>query len=180
MKVSDLQQHLADLGRLLGAAKAAGVAAEFTAIGNALAPFQDYGLKEFGAFLVRAEAFSRGEVPVVPPKGGRGGARRTPAAVKEDAAVLVREVARLYEHAGSPDVTMEQIDAATARLASLKNEDLVAVAAGIELKDVRKGMKKDKIIEAIRNRIVQRKGAKQRAGLIDRPEGVSVSDQADV
>src|ERR1700722_18332811 len=77
MKVADLQQHLADLGRLLEAAKAPNVVADLAAIREGLAPFREYSLKDFASFLPRAEAFSRGEVPVVAPKRQRTGGTKT-------------------------------------------------------------------------------------------------------
>ena len=168
MKVADLQQHLADLGRLLEAAKAPNVVADLAAIREGLAPFREYSLKDFASFLPRAEAFSRGEVPVVAPKRQRTGGSKTATTPKENPTELAREVAQLYEQASSPTVTKERLDAVAARLKPLKKDDLLRVAAGIELK-VAKSKTIDFIIEAIHNRILQRKGTTQRAGLIDRP-----------
>ena len=53
------------------------------------------------------------------------------------------------------------------RLAGLKKDDLVAISEKIGMAGM-KAKTKDKIQEAIRDRILARKGAGQRAALIDR------------
>jgi hypothetical protein len=171
MKVADLQQHLADLARLLEASGARPVAADLAAIREGLAPFRDLPLKGFADFLVRAEAYSRGEVPITPAPGGRRAAPSRPAKSKApagDADALGRETHDLYERAADPAVTPEQIDALAARLGALSKDGLAAVAERIGLKGM-KAKSKGAIQEAIRQRIIARKGASQRAGLIERP-----------
>src|SRR5262249_52341953 len=115
MKVGDLQQHLADLGRLLEASGAKAVAADLAAIRDGLAPFRELPLKGFAEFLVRAEAYSRGDVPAKPPKGGRTGAKSagksTVKAPPPDAGALAREARELYDRVADPAVTAAQIDA---------------------------------------------------------------------
>jgi hypothetical protein len=174
MKVADLQQHLADLRRLLEASGArAGAVAELVSVNNALAPFRDHSLKDFAAFLVRAEAFSRGEVPVAQPKGRRAGAGAAGGsaakATATDVGALAREIRALYDRAADPTVTAETINHAAGRLGGLDKAGLVEVAEGIDLKGM-KSKTKGGILDAIRQRIISRKGGSQRAGLIDRPE----------
>jgi hypothetical protein len=176
MKVSVLQQHLADLARFLEASGAKTVAAELGAIRDGLTPFRELPLKGFAEFLGRAEAYSRGEVPVTPPKGGRKApspAGKPPGkAPALDADGLTREARELYDRVSDPSITGEQIDALTGRLGGLTKGGLVAVAEAIDL--VGMGTKKkDDIVAAIRQRFHARKGATQRAGLIDRQTPVS-------
>ena len=180
MKVADLQQHLADLGRLLEASGAKTVAADLAAIRDGLGPFRELPLKGFAEFLARAEAYSRGEVPLAPPKGGRSSgskpassrAAKTPA---PDVGILAREVRELYDRVADPAVTAEQIDALAGRLGGLTKDGLVAVAEVIDLKGMKAKTKPD-ILGAIRQRFHARKGATQRAGLLDRPAVASTSD----
>jgi hypothetical protein len=172
MKVADLQQHLADLGRMLEAAGAKSVATDLAAIQKGLSPFRELPLKGFADFLVRAEAYrAGGEVPPVAPKsGGKGKGAAAKAAAKPalpDAAALAQEVRSLYDRAADPAVTAEQIDALGGRLAGLTKDGLVAVAEAIDMRGM-KSKKKDEILAAIQNRIRTRKGATQKVGMIDR------------
>src|SRR5947209_7564307 len=74
MKVADLQQHLADLARLLEVSGAKTVAGDLAAIRDGLAPFRELPLKGFAEFLARADEYRRGGgVPVKPPKGSGSG-----------------------------------------------------------------------------------------------------------
>jgi hypothetical protein len=171
MKVADLQQHLADLGRMLEAAGAKPVAADLSAIQAGLTPFRDLPLKGFADFLVRAEAYrTGGEVPTGASKAGgsgKGAPGKTSAKPAPDANALAQEVRHLYDRAADPSVTTEQIDALAGRLTALPQKGLVVVAEAIDMKGM-KSKKKDDILSAIRNRIHTRKGASQKAGMIDR------------
>jgi hypothetical protein len=174
VKVSDFQQHVADLAKLLKASGAKGVATDLTAIRDGLNPFRDQPLKTFADFLIRAEAYSRGEVPVKPPPRGKrpsgaGKRRATPA----NAQGLAGEIKELYERVAEPATNAQVIDVALAKLGPLTKDGLVVVAEAIGLLGMkRKG--KEHIKRAIRQRVLARKGAAQRAGIIDRPEGTSV------
>jgi hypothetical protein len=169
MSVADLQQYLADLARLLEAGGARGVAADLAAIRDGLAPFRGLTLRKFAEFLVRAEAFSRGEVPPATLRRGRGGAKTAGSKkATADPAALGREVQGLFERAADPAVTAEQIEAAVGRLGGLTKDVLVAVAEAIGLQGMR-SKKKDDIQAAIRHRLLARKGTSVRTGLIDRP-----------
>ena len=179
MKVADLQQHLADLARLLDSAGVKKeVVGDLNAIRDGLSPFRDLPLKGFADFLTRAEAYrSGGEVPVTPPKAK---AARTSAKTAATAAVDVQAVARqvrqLYDQAADLSATEESMEAALSRLEPLDKKGLVAVAEAIELKGV--GSKsKPQIAAAIRQRIVAR-GSSQRVGLLDRPAPSSAGSPA--
>lgn len=168
MNVADLRQHLADLGKLMASSGAKPVAADLAAICDGLAPFEWVSLKDFAAFLVRADAYSRGEVPVVPPKKARKVAGPTQVAPDVDVEAICREMRDLYDRAADPTTTAAIVDGTIGKLNGLKKDDLIQVAAAIELK-VAKSKKAGDIIAAIRQRVIARKGATQRAGLLDRP-----------
>jgi len=170
MKVAELQQHLADLARLL---ETAGVKKEIVsdlnAIRDGLVPFRDLPLKAFGDFLLRAEAYrSSGEVPTAKAGGKKPSTKGSTKAPAPDVQTLAREVKHLYDQATAPSTTEASIDAVMARLAPVNQKGLVTIAEAIELKGI--GSKtKPAIIAAIRQRIVARKGSFQRVGMLDRP-----------
>jgi hypothetical protein len=177
VRVADLQQHLADLTRLLESSGAKVVATDLAAIRDGLAPFRDLPLKEFAGFLARAEAYSRGEVPVAAPKGARD--TRKPAAGAKlkaptlDANAVCVEIRDLYERAASPAVSAEHIEVACGRAGNLSKPGVLAIAEAVGLKGL-KSKTKDAILDAIRQRIFGRKGGTIRAGLTDRaPSGVA-------
>jgi len=165
MNVSGLQQHLADLARLLEASGAKPIAADLTSISEGLAPFKDAPLKEFADFLGRAVAFTRGETPDVPlskPKGGGKTPAKKAPAVDHDA--LARELHGLYERAASPDVTTDQIAGLIARLAPLSVPKLTTLGQQIGI-TAKKKTKQD-LIDAIQQRILTRKGSALRSAMI--------------
>src|SRR5262245_32557837 len=111
MNVADLQRHLAELRRMLEAAGVKGaVISDLDAIGEGLRPFQQHSLRDFAGFLIRAEAFSRGEVPVTPPKGRRPSATPRPGAKPKsplaDPTTLAQEAKRIYDQAADSSVTV--------------------------------------------------------------------------
>lgn len=167
MTVGDLSQHLADLSRLLLASGAKNVAGELEQIEKGLQPFRQHSLKDFAAFLVRAEAFSRGEVPVVPAKRTVRATSGTAARATVDVAPFVQEASRLYQHAIEPSTTEAMIEDFVQRLSALTVEGLRDVAAVVDLKLATRPAKK-KALDDIRKRILGRKGSFQRAHL-DRP-----------
>lgn len=181
MKVADLRQHLADLARLMEATGAKAVAADLVAIQEGLAPFNESPLKGFAEFLVRAEAYSRGEVPVAPPSRKRATSGGRPPSTKAppvDVEALVQEAKDLYARAADPAVTAEAVEALAGRLKAPKKDDLVRVAEGVGLVGM-KAKAKDKIVEAIRARILDRKGAAVRVGINHRPMGEAAPSPGD-
>jgi hypothetical protein len=173
MKVGDLQRHLADLKRMLEAAGVKGpVLTDLEAISNGLQPFHQTPLKDFADFLVRAEQYRAGGE--VPSKSARGGKPKEPKpastrdkAPAPNAEALAQEVKQLYDQAATDAVTQEMIEAAMGRVGKLKKDGLLTVAAAVDLK-MQKGATMPKIVAAIRQRLVDRKGSFQRAGLLDR------------
>lgn len=86
---------------------------------------------------------------------------------KTAALITPREVYDLYESVKDPAVTEAVIDKAVERLRGLSKEQLGAVADAIGLLGTRKGSR-EKGIMAIKQRMMNRKGATQRAYLADR------------
>lgn len=170
MKVADLQQHLMHVRQLLEAAGAGSkITSDIISIGQGLQPFREFGLKEFADFLIRAEAYSRGEVPIAPSKKGKGTPKTTTqAATKPDVAALAAEAKQLYEQASASSTTLEMIEHLASRISGLDKKGLTEVAMAIDLK-IASSTTKPAILQAIRNRIIDRKGSFQRAGLLDRP-----------
>ncbi|NBO91225.1 MAG: hypothetical protein EBV06_02745 [Planctomycetia bacterium] len=170
MKVSDLQQHLGDLARLLESSGAKTVALDLSAICTGLAPFRDQPLKGFADFLTRAEGYyARGEVPLTPTSGTRstrGAAKTTiPNPPPPDVEALAAEIQRLYESAADPTLTREKIETTTARMTPLKKDDLVHISERLGMVGM-KTKTKDKIQEAIRERLIASRGIILRSGLI--------------
>jgi hypothetical protein len=179
MKVADLQQHLADLASLLGAAGVKReVVADLTAIRDGLAPFRDLPLKEFADFLLRAETYrSSGEVPSQTKGRAKAGGKTGAKAAAPDVPSIAREVKELFDRAADPSITEAGIDAVLGRLALLDKKGLQAVAEAIELTGV--GSKPKAVIAAaIRQRIIARKGSSQRVGLLDREVSAPESSPA--
>jgi nucleoid DNA-binding protein len=166
MNVRELRQHLVDLGKVLSSAKAsASVVGDLESICAGLAPFEKCTLKDFAAFLIQAEGYSRGEVPV---KGVAKDAKEKPPKTEIDADALMMEIKLLYDNAASPSTSQEQIDAALGKVSKLKKNAVIAVAEKLDLK-VPKSKSSTDIVVMIRQRIFARKGSATRAELIDRP-----------
>jgi hypothetical protein len=156
MTVQDLRETLTQLVALLQAADAkAATTRGLTEFVAETASFGDLTLK---AFVKLAEA---GRSPAAPKA-------KSPTKAKADPAALTAEVTDLYARAADSAVTEDLIRAACGRLATLAKDALVRVADGIELSGM-KAKKKDDIVAAITNRLLDRKGAAIRRGLIDRP-----------
>jgi hypothetical protein len=176
MKMADLKQHLADLTKVLDSAGAGkGVIADLRSIVEGLAPFNEFALKDFAGFLVRAEAYSRGEVLVkgikAPPKSpSKSGAKGT----QGDPATLAQEAKRVYEEAAYPTVTVEIIDSLAGRIGNLSKDGMLTVAAALDLR-FSKAATKGSVVDAIRKRILDRKGVFQRTGLLGRSSAPSSS-----
>jgi hypothetical protein len=166
VNVAHLQQHLADLGKLLqasGAGKA--VVADLKAIADRLTAFREMPLSAFADFLDKAqEAVRKGEA-LQPPR--KKATARIPAAKKQpnvDPAVLGVEVKNLYERAASPDVTDERINEVLAKLDGLKKKELELVAQGMQI-PLKKSETIRSLIKEIRFWITDRRGKALRAVL---------------
>jgi hypothetical protein len=163
MKVADLQQHLAELARLLEVAGTKkGVVSDLDALREGLEPFREQTLRDLAGLLQRA---GRGEDSA----GGGKKKSRTPKGSTAPSALadeLTRRTKDLYELAASPTVTEEEIDVLAGDLLGLTGPELLGVAAAIGLRLGKTN--KPATVKAIKKRILDRKGASQLAGLVDR------------
>lgn len=165
MTVADLKQHLADLARLLESTGGKTVARDLVAIAEGLTPFAAQALPEFSKFLALAHEYHTTGKLSAPPKAARAGKSAAPN-VEE----TVQRVRRLYERAGDLTMTMLEIETQLGSLKGLKKDALVRVAEALDL--VGTGKKTIPLITAaIRQRILDRRSAAQRATLIDNPTG---------
>jgi hypothetical protein len=169
VNVAHLQQHLTDLARLMASSGAGKVADDLSAIQEALTAFRDLPLKGFADFLVRAEAFSRGEVPLPGKRGGKGKVTGTPGAKKSspDLDAFKREALELWEGATGAGVNRERVEEFTKRLSVLTKDGLLDVAASLTL-TLKKSASKPVMQEAIGKWILERRGSKQRSDMTDR------------
>lgn len=166
MKVADLQQHLADLGKLLNAAAGGKtLSREFAVLANALQPFREFTFKAFSDFLARADADSRR--PKTEPVAGASPKQKRGKTSSTDIGALVTDVKNLYERADKPSVTQADIDAIIGRLEPLNKAQLVVVSEAIGMTKMN-NKNKGAIIAAIGHRILEVKGSSQRTGMIDR------------
>jgi hypothetical protein len=175
MNVGDLQQHLVHMSSWLAAAGVKGTPQpDLKAMVEGLTPFRDHSLKDFAAFLIKAETFVRtGELPV---KGGarRSASPRKPKAPPPDAAQLSQEALHLYQQAADSAVTKEHIDLLLGRVGQLTKDGLLGIAGALEIK-LAKSATKSKILQEIQKRIFDRKAIYQRAGLINLNEETSTN-----
>jgi hypothetical protein len=156
--VAELQLLLSDLGKFLRASESAKVAGELEYISAKLAPFQEYKLKAFADFLEKAEAYSRGAL--APSGRGAGGRKgKTDAAAVEQACQRVLE---LYGKAIDPSVTTEQIETAVKSLQDVDPAKARLDEIARQMGYSQKFRSKADVLKAIRQKIIDRKGAFER------------------
>jgi hypothetical protein len=158
MTVADLQSYFADLARFVGKSGGKTLAADLDAVQACLTPFAGMTLANFAAFLAGKE----------PPPAGRrklsgGGGRRVPA---PDAAEVAAKMRQLYDSITDPGTTWAAVEEGLGLLQKLKKDDLVQVAEVMEIHGMSRKTK-PQIIEAIRQRMDSRKGAQQRADMVN-------------
>lgn len=168
MNVADLRQHLLDLSKLLDVSGGKTAAKDLTGLAEALAPFTTQTPAEFTQFLARAHEYhttGKLEAPVRASRASKA------AASKADPGEVVTLIRSLYDRAGDLTLTISQIETDLAHLKKLKKEGLLQVCSALELE----GMAKKTvavIIGAIRQKILDRRSAAQRAQMILNPTGV--------
>ncbi len=161
MNVEELQLHLTNLGRLLRDAGARKAADELDDFSRQLQPFRGQRLRALGELVARAEEIVRtgaaGSSRPVRPKPAGSGKADAPR-VEE----MGRRIVDVYHRATDPGVTREVIEAALADLEQLNPtmDRIVDVARQIGIS--RRITKKADALKAIREVILERKGAFER------------------
>ena len=139
---------------------------EIRSLATNLAPFGDLSFNDFSAFLVNAEAYSRGELqPIFPkPKAKAAPKPKTPKASEDPdiVAKIIVELRTLYDRALDPTFSDLQIDDALKQANSLNPVQLAEVATGCGF--YQKFKTKKASIAALRKWILGRKGTHERAG----------------
>ena len=166
MIVADLKQHLADLAKLLDATGGKTVAKDLASIADGLTPFASQSLPEFSKFLALAHEYQttgKLSAPATAPRAASKSAANAPN-VEE----IAQRLRSLYDRAGNLSITMLQIETDLGQLKGLKKDGLVRICDVLELM----GMAKKTIpiiTGAIRQKILDRRSAAQRAEMIQNP-----------
>jgi hypothetical protein len=166
MTVNQLETTLRQLAVLMEAVegKQQGVR-DVRDLADRLAPFARLSLREFADFLVKAEAYSRGDLESVfgKPKPARSG---RPAKAPANPDRIPEAIARLksqYDRALDSGVTTDTVNDAVDPLSSFTKPELEQVALGCGFQQ--KFKKKDDILTALKKWILQRKGSFDRASI---------------
>jgi hypothetical protein len=154
VNVAELQQHIRSLGSFLASVGSRPAATELEYLSERLTPFQGQKLKAFADFLTAAEARARGE----PPPGRKPPTPRKPA---KDPQQATDRVFQAYIRATDPSLTRDEIEAAVTDLNGLKKADLESLARRIDIGQ--KFARIADVVQAIRQKIFDRKGAFERA-----------------
>jgi hypothetical protein len=139
VNVAELQQLLVSVGQILTAAGSK-AATELDYLNQKLTPFKEQKLKAF------ADAIEKAHRPLPFPSVD----------------VALTAIRLLYEKATSPELTEESIEAEVNRCEKLTKPQLDDLAKRFGME--RKFSKKDQTLKAIRQKIIDRKGAVDRAG----------------
>jgi hypothetical protein len=159
MTVKELNETLTQLVALLQAANAK--SATITGLNEFIISTQTFGDLNLKAFVKLAET---GRTPAATASPTRSLGKQT-----VDTNALAADIVNLYQRAGEPAVTEEQIRTAGGRLTSLKKDGLLKLAEAIGLLGMKSKTVKE-IAAVITNRLLDRKGASIRGQLIARPE----------
>jgi hypothetical protein len=155
MRVADLQSFLRALITPLQASKArSDILEDMERACEALQPFHELPIKDFGAFLVRAEEYARtGIVPVQakPARAPRVVKPKVPAIALDDAHQLV---ASLYERCMDDGVSYEHISAEIKKLEKMTANELKEIAKQF---GVGAGKTKKASLDGILDKITRRK-----------------------
>jgi hypothetical protein len=156
VNVDELQLHLSNLAHLLenaGGAKTAKALADFC---QRLQPYRDRRVTDVLALLDQAEEIVRTGTP--PPRKGRTAKPKADPQALEAAA---NRIVELYHRAKEPDTTREQIEAAFAELERLE-PTLPKLKELAKRLDITRTLKKADAISAMKQAVLERKGAFQR------------------
>jgi hypothetical protein len=155
MRVAELQGFIRTLvGPLEASGARKDLLEDLSRAIDALQPFAELPIKDFGSFLVRAEEYARtGIVPVQakPARAPRAAKPKTPAIALDEAHQLV---ASLYERCIDNDVSYEHISAEIQKLDKMTASALKEVAKQF---GVGPGKTKKASLDAILDKITRRK-----------------------
>ena len=165
MNVSTLHTLLQRLADLMEAAESKG-AKDIRALANNLTPFENLPFTDFAAFLLKAEAFSRGDLASVFPKS-KGKALPTPKAPKasddpEIVSKTILELRTLHERALDESFNEEIVSSTLAKVEKLRVDQLGQITSGCGFHQSFKSKKAS--IDALRKWILSRKGTHERSG----------------
>jgi hypothetical protein len=170
MTVADLQRHLGDMATFLDGAKATkAIIDDLKAISSGLTPFAALALKDFAAFLARAEEFDRTGQVSKDAKGTKAPRATSAPKATPNVDALAGEALALYQRAADPSVTQADIDQLMTKLGPLTKPGLVTIADRLGLKGMN-AKAKAKILGELRSSIEDRKGSFQRSGMLH-PQG---------
>lgn len=159
MNVAAVQKHLSDLTEFLRSAGAtAPILNGLTAVRDGLAPFAEYKVEQFAAFLKLVDEYRRAGVePDKVPRRSTGATRRssTPAPSAEE---VKARIDRLYRDILNPNLAAETIDQELQLLDKLKKADLQAVANAVGIGGKVQKLKNDLMAAAIKQAIKDRRG----------------------
>jgi hypothetical protein len=161
MTVATLDTFLRRLADVMEAAdgKAAGIK-DVRALADRLRPFGEMSLAAFGEFLVKAEAYSRGDLEAV--FGKKPPARKSkPAADPNRVPAAVERLKTLHGRALDPSVTPESVRATVLGFQALTKAELDQVASGCGFHQ--KFKNKPAVLAALQKWILDRKGTFERA-----------------
>ena len=161
MTVTTLDTFLRRLADLIEAVegKAAGPK-EVRALADRLKPFGGLSLTAFGEFLVKAEAYSRGDLEAV--FGKKPSARKSkPTADSDRVPAAVERLKTLHGRALDPSVTPDSVCAAVREIEGFTKAELDQVAVGCGYHQ--KFKNKPAVLAALQKWILDRKGTFERA-----------------
>jgi hypothetical protein len=155
VNVDVLQMHLTNLSQLLRSAGGQKTATELDDLCQLLQPYRDQKLKDLIASIARADEIIRNGLPA--PK-----ARKASSKVVVDAGPITAKIVDLYQRAGQPSVSRDEILAAFAEVEglNLSMDQLKAIAKQVGVSE--KATKKADLHHRIRQAALDRKGAADR------------------
>lgn len=164
MNVADVQQHFVSLARLIESSGGK-AAKELVQVADCLAPFGSQSLPDFTRFLALAHEYhTTGTLAAAAKPARQPRATKT----KADPAEVAAAVRAIYDRAADLSLSMDQIETELAKMNGLQKAGLLVVCEAMELGGL-KNKKVDEIRAAIGQKIKDRRGAAQRADMIQNP-----------
>jgi hypothetical protein len=151
--------HLTNLSQLLRSAGGQKTASELEDLCQLLQPFRDKKLKDLIASIAKAEEIIRSGPPA--PTARKASSKASSKVI--DAGPITGRVVDLYQRAGQPNVSREEILAAFAELEALNLslDQLKGIAKQIGVSE-NASKKKADLLKRLRQAVLDRKGAADR------------------